>query len=150
MAGSDTFVPVPVPVGAQTEISTNLVAPTSSGNYTGWWRMKNEQQQPFGKVITVVIQVGSATACRRSSKTQVTISGHAGPENVTVNYGDGEVTTDARGNYSFTVSSGWSGIVTPSKAKVHPWTFDPLHRTYTNLRCDLLHENFKAKAPPGV
>jgi hypothetical protein len=150
MGGSDSFISAPVPAGAQAEISTTLVAPASSGTYTGWWRMKNAQQQPFGKVITVEIQVGSSAACRHPSRGNITISGHAGPENVTIDYGDGAVVTDAHGDYSFTVPAGWSGTVTPWKAKVHPWTFDPEHRTYTNVSCDLNRENYHATAPPGV
>ena len=150
MAGMDTLVASPVPSGGQYPISVSLKAPAAPGTYTGEWQMKNEQHQPFGNVITVVITVGSAADCRRSSKVDVTISGDAGPENTTINYGDGVTVTDPNGNYAFTVPQGWSGTVTPSKAKVNPWSFFPEHRTYSNVTCDLRNENFKATAPPGV
>jgi hypothetical protein len=150
LGGADTFVAIPVPAGAEANMSVELIAPSAPGNYQGSWRMRNDRDQPFGDTIYVVITVGAPTVCRRSSRTQVTIAGHAGPENVTIDYGDGAVVTDTHGNYAFTVAQGWSGTVTPHKAKVNPWTFDPEHRTYTNLSCDLLHENFHAKAPPGV
>jgi hypothetical protein len=150
MGGSDSLVASSVPAGSQSSISVNLTAPSTPGVYTGQWQMKNEQQQPFGNIITVVINVGPPIECHRSSRTDVTISGHAGPENVTIDYGDGTVATDMNGNYAFTVPQGWSGTVTPSKAKVNPWTFSPEHRTYTNVTCDLRRENFKATPPPGV
>ena len=40
-------------------------------------------------------------------------------------------TADGSGNYSFAVSDGWSGTVTPSK---FGYTFSPASRTYTNSR----------------
>jgi hypothetical protein len=151
MGGSDAFLPVAVPAGSQAEFSTALVAPDESGYYTGWWRMKNERGQPFGKVITVAIQVGSSAGCRQPARFgSVTISGHAGPEKVTIDYGDGTVFTDPHGDYSFSVPTGWSGAVRPWKAKVHPWTFDPEQRYYTNVVCDMPDEDYRATAPPGA
>lgn len=151
MGGTYVLVGSPVPAGQKTELSVTLVAPTAAGTYKGTWRMQNEMGQVFGDYPYVQINVGPASACRRSSRTQVTIAGDTGPENVTVDYGDGTVVSDLHGKYSFSVPVGWSGTVTPiSKPKVHPWTFDPAHRTYSGLQCDLLHEDFKATAPPGV
>ncbi len=153
MAGSDVSLQSTVAPGQQVAVSVDLVAPTAPGTYKGVWRMHNADGQAFGDVPYVVITVGAVAAtstCHASSRTQVTISGHAGPEKVTIDYGDGQVFTDPDGNYTFTVPMGWSGTVTPSKAKVHPWTFNPEHRTYTNLRCDLNHEDYKATPPPGV
>ena len=150
MAGADATIASPGPAGSQSEISVNLSAPASPGTYTGQWQMKNLLQKPFGNVISVVISVGSAAECKRSSRVEVTISGHAGPENVTIDYGDGIVYTDQNGDYAFTVPEGWSGTVRPSKAKVNPWTFSPEQRTYTSVMCDLRRENYKATPPPGV
>ncbi len=153
MGGSDVALQSPVPAGQQASISVNLVAPMSAGAYKGTWRMHNGNGQPFGDYPYVQINVGAvaaATACHKESRNEVTISGHAGPEAVTINYGDGTVATDPNGTYSFTVPAGWSGTVIPSKAKVHPWTFSPDHRTYSNVNCDLIHENYVATAPPGT
>ncbi len=151
MGGTDVFVGSPVQAGQKTEVSVNLVAPTAQGTYRGTWRMQNEVGRAFGDFPYVQINVGAASACRRSSRTQVTVAGDAGPENVIIDYGDGTVVTDLHGKYSFSVPVGWSGTVTPiSKPKVHPWTFSPEHRTYSGLDCDLLHENFVATAPPGT
>ncbi len=156
MGGADVFVASPVQAGQQVAISVNLLAPTAAGTYKGTWRMHDDKGQAFGDFPYVEITVGgtisatSATGCRKSPRSQITIAGHVGPENATIDYGDGTVVTDSSGNYSFTVPYGWSGTVTPSKAKVHPWTFSPEHRTYSNVICDLAHENYKATAPPGV
>jgi len=151
MGGADVSLASPVPAGQQVAISVNLVAPTAPGTYKGTWRMHNQVGQAFGDFPYVEISVGAApTACHRAAKTTVTISGHAGPENTTIDYGIGTTVTDANGDYSFTVPVGWSGTVTPWKAKVHPWTFNPQHKSYTNLTCDLPHEDYKATPPPGV
>ena len=119
----------PVPSGGQSEVSVQLAAPTAAGTYTGQWQMRNAQQAPFGNVITVVISVGTAAECKRSSKITITIMGHAGPENTTIDYGIGTTVTDQHGDYAFQVPEGWSGTVTPSKAKVNPWSFSPAFRT---------------------
>jgi hypothetical protein len=150
MGGADSPVPGSIPAGGQSPLSVNLKAPDAPGTYTGQWQMKNAQQQLFGNVITVEISVGSPADCRRSSRTEVTISGRANPENTTIDYGDGITYSGDNGYYAFTVPEGWSGTVTPSKAKVNPWSFFPAHRTYTNVTCDLRNENYKATPPPGV
>jgi len=62
MSGASTAIPQSVAPGAQTQISVNLVAPSSLGNYTGNWRLQNDQGQYFGTLLTVVINVVPATA----------------------------------------------------------------------------------------
>lgn len=150
MGGTDSPVAGSVPAGGQSPLSVTLKAPDAPGTYTGQWQMKNAQQQLFGSVITVVISVGSPAECRRSSRTEVTISGRAKPEKTTIDYGDGITYTDANGDYAFTVPEGWSGTVIPSKAPANPWTYFPPFRTYSNVICDLRDENYKATPPPGV
>jgi hypothetical protein len=58
MAGTDVFVPLEVPVGAQAQLSVRLEAPTSPGDYYGRWKMYNANKFPFGSILTVVIKVG--------------------------------------------------------------------------------------------
>jgi hypothetical protein len=150
MGGADTAVAGSVPAGGQSPLSVNLKAPGAPGTYTGQWQMKNAQEQLFGNLITVVISVGSPAECRRSSRTEVTISGRAKPEKTTIDYGDGITYTDANGDYAFTVAEGWSGTVRPSKAPANPWSYFPPFRNYSNVICDLRDENYKATPPPGV
>jgi hypothetical protein len=47
--------------------------------------------------------------------------------------------TDINGYYSDTVSYGWSGTVTPSKAG---YTFDPTHRDYSNVTSDQANQDY--------
>ncbi|HDZ25943.1 MAG TPA: M6 family metalloprotease domain-containing protein [Candidatus Aminicenantes bacterium] len=49
---------------------------------------------------------------------------------MTFSAGGGSTTTDADGHYVHTVSSGWSGTVTPAKTG---YIFDPLSQSYSNV-----------------
>jgi hypothetical protein len=57
MSGAETFVPLQVPVGQQAQLSVDMKAPTSSGQYYGRWRLENANNAPFGSILTVVIKV---------------------------------------------------------------------------------------------
>ena len=72
------------------------------------------------------------------------ISGNTGVGQVTLSYTDGTpktATSDNNGDYSFTVSYGWFGMVTPSEAG---YTFLPASRFYTDVLADLSGQNFTA------
>ena len=60
-----TIVAVPltqsVAPGQQVELSVNMAAPTSTGKYQGFWRMKNDAGQLFSDSIYVLINVGSGS-----------------------------------------------------------------------------------------
>ncbi|MCJ7724081.1 MAG: hypothetical protein MUP03_08110 [Anaerolineales bacterium] len=74
-----------------------------------------------------------------------TISGNAGAPGVTLSYTDGSLktaTSNGSGNYSFQVSYGWNGTVTPSKTGV---SFIPSSRTYTGVISDQTGQNYVAK-----
>jgi len=157
MGGTSVAMTSPVPAGQQVQISVNLVAPTADGSYKGSWQMQNDKSQPFGNIITVVITVGagstvtpgpSPTGGPTSATGYVTISGKAGAANTTISYTGGtDIVTDAGGNYSFSVPSGWNGTVTPSKGK---YVFSPLNRTYTNVTSDQSGQNFTASLPTAT
>lgn len=53
----------------------------------------------------------------------------------------GSPVTDANGDYSATVTAGWSGTVTPTKTQ---WTFTP--KTYSNVQADATSEDYKGFA----
>jgi hypothetical protein len=61
----------------------------------------------------------------------------------------GTTTSNINGNYSYMVSYGWSGTVTPSKPG---YTFTPAHRSYTNVTANLPNQDFTAVpvAPPQI
>ena len=72
-----------------------------------------------------------------------TISGNAGVASATLTYTGGSTTANGSGDYSFSVSSGWSGTVTPSKAG---YTFAPVSKTYTNVVSNQPNQNYIATA----
>jgi CSLREA domain-containing protein len=83
-----------------------------------------------------------------------TISGNIGVDGVMLSYTDGTArtsTSDANGNYSFTVSKSWSGTVTPSKTG---HTFIPANKTYTNVLANQSVQNYlpsaKLTSPTGT
>lgn len=74
--------------------------------------------------------------------TRFAISGNAGVGGAILSYTDGilkTATADGGGLYSFTVPSGWSGTVTPSKLG---YTFSPVNRPYTNILADQTGQNY--------
>ena len=81
------------------------------------------QTQDFvGTTLNVVV---SGTVSRSSDS--VPLSG------VSISYTGGSTTTDGSGYYSFEVSPGWSGTVTPSKSG---YTFSPASKTINNVSSD--------------
>ncbi len=69
MNGTSAPISQTVPPGGQTQISVNLVAPTTPGNYTGNWKMQNDKGQYFGTYLTVVINVVAPTGTSTSAVT---------------------------------------------------------------------------------
>jgi hypothetical protein len=79
-----------------------------------------------------------------------TIAGNVGVAGAKLRYTDGTVKTaisSANGAYSFAVSYGWSGTVTPSKPG---FAFSPLKKTYANVIADKPAQNYSAYAPAGT
>ncbi len=59
-----------------------------------------------------------------------TISGNVGAAGVTLNGLPGNPVSDASGNYTATITCGWSGTVTPAKGC---YSFNPASSAYTNV-----------------
>jgi hypothetical protein len=79
----------------------------------------------------------------------VTISGNAGTGGAMLSYTDGgakNVPSASDGSYSFSVPSGWSGTVTPSKACT---TFDPPSLSFNNITTDQTGQDYTA-SPTAV
>ncbi len=73
-----------------------------------------------------------------------TISGNAGVAGAVLSYTDGTAktaTADGSGNYSFFVSTNWSGTVTPALAG---YNFSPTSRSYTNVLASQINQNYMA------
>ena len=74
------------------------------------------------------------------------ISGNAGVGGATLSYTDGTpqtATADSSGDYTFGVSSGWSGTVTPSKTG---YTFTQPSRSYSNVLAHQTGQDYTAAA----
>ena len=71
-----------------------------------------------------------------------TISGNAGVGSATITYTGGSTTSNSSGDYSFFVSPGWSGTVTPSRTG---FAFSPASRTYTNVTANQTAQNYTAR-----
>jgi predicted outer membrane repeat protein len=70
------------------------------------------------------------------------ITGNAGVADAVLSYEDNgpkTATSDANGDYGFTVPEGWSGTVAPSKSDL---LFTPVDRSYSDLAVDQLDQDF--------
>jgi hypothetical protein len=78
------------------------------------------------------------------------ISGNVGAPGVVLSYTDGTAqtaTSQANGDYSFTVTGNWSGTVTPS----HPcFTFNPTHKDYTNVVANQANQDYTPTPIPAA
>ncbi len=144
MGGVTTAIKVPVASGSVAEISVDMVAPSSNGTYQGWWRMQNGSNQSFGDTPWVLIKVGNggtaATATAGPSPTAgagtYTISGSVNVADFTLEFDTINAVptvTYTSGGYSFSVPSGWSGTITPTKGNPGHWMFTPTSKTFTNV-----------------
>jgi len=77
----------------------------------------------------------------------VTTQNGAGVPGVVMSGLPGNPVTNSAGQYARTVTSGWSGTVTPIKAG---YTFSPAGRTYNNVTTDQSGQNYTASATPYV
>ena len=62
MNGSSVSIPTAVAAGQSVNISVTLTAPTTSGNFKGFWRMETDQGQFFGDSPWVAITVGNGAS----------------------------------------------------------------------------------------
>jgi uncharacterized repeat protein (TIGR03803 family) len=118
--GSDTFSPA-------SQTFTNL-----SANQT-----QNFTASAVGSTFTIAGQVTLSGGAL--SGVTMTVSGQGGTS------GGGSVSTDASGNYSFSLPAGGSYLVTPSLSGD---TFSPASQTFNNLSANQT-QNFTASATTG-
>lgn len=62
MGGGSVAVPSAVSAGQQAQLSVDLTAPTTPGDYTSWWKLQNDKGEYFGNGYYVQITVSGATA----------------------------------------------------------------------------------------
>jgi len=173
MSGSATTVPATVASGGQVNITVGMVAPSSTGSYTGYWRMQNDKGVSFGGSVYVMITVsGTASASATSGPSPTptntltsadktataaaaptpggdhTISGSTGVNgNLTIHVVgkkiDEQVAIDGD-TWSYTVPDHWDGTVTPSKSG---FTFSPTSCSFSDVTSDRTC-NFTASTSP--
>lgn len=66
MGGKATPIGAIVAPGQSVDVSVALTAPAKAGTLTGTWRLSNDKSQAFGTLLTVVVNVGNATAVSAS------------------------------------------------------------------------------------
>jgi hypothetical protein len=62
MSGAATAIGISVAPGQQAQVSVTLTAPSSAGQYTGYWRLANDAGTLLGQTLSVVINVTGGTA----------------------------------------------------------------------------------------
>ena len=121
--GNNTYGQSTAPASTFTQISAGFYYTCgikSDGDLTCWGRDDYGQLDPF------------------------TISGNAGAAGTTLSYTDGTAktaTADDSGNYSFSVSYSWAGVVTPS---LLGYIFTPASLSYTDLKANQSAQNYAA------
>jgi hypothetical protein len=61
MGGKSVAISATVAPGQQIDLSVDLKVPNKSGKLTGVWTMVDDKNQPFGTLLTVVINVGTSS-----------------------------------------------------------------------------------------
>ena len=69
MSGQSVAIPAVVATGQQVDISVKLKVPNKTGSLTGFWTMMDDKNQPFAKLLTVVINVGAVSPSPTGSVT---------------------------------------------------------------------------------
>jgi len=59
MSGSRTYLTSAVASGTSTDVSVELVAPSTTGTYTGYWQMSDESGNLFGSSLYLTIIISS-------------------------------------------------------------------------------------------
>jgi hypothetical protein len=93
------------------------------------------------KISTLILIIFSSLGALYG---QHNISGNTGTPSATLTWTDGTEQTsisDGSGNYSISVSDGWSGTVSPSKTG---YSFTPPNRSYSNVTTDQINQNYTA------
>jgi hypothetical protein len=135
----------------------NVIMNSCSGGCPAWWWYVGV---PTSSLISTVTGVGARIIDASSTpgcgdrcwsvvlidNSHITISGNAGVAGATINYTGGSTSADSAGNYVFTVSSGWTGTVTPGRAG---YRFTPTSRAYSGQGASANGQDFTATPVRG-
>jgi len=150
------------PAGTFTQVSAgdyHTCGRQSNGSLACWGSNDHGQSTPPSGAFTQVsaggyhtcgIKSDGSLACWGNNvfgqSSYFSLSGSLGlaGAGAVLRYQDGSdkaATADGSGNYSLTVTAGWSGTVTPSKSG---YAFIPPNRTYNNILADQFSQNYLA------
>ncbi len=135
---ADVFVDVVSIFSASQPVTSPLIWAVPGGNYRGqgvWARYTNGSQ--FSPLFDA------------DTHQTFTISGHTPVAGTTLLYTDRvpkSATADANGDYTLTVSYGWSGTITPYK---EGFSFTPSSRAYANVASNISEQDYWQTLPAG-
>jgi M6 family metalloprotease-like protein/uncharacterized repeat protein (TIGR02543 family) len=114
----------------------------SEGSHSIKWEYKKDLVVSKGSDCGWVDKVEYISGVLPTISGSVKTSEGGGIEEVMIFFSNagGTVTTDSDGSYSHTVSPGWSGTATPSKAG---YVFSPPSRDYSNVTSDQTDQDYK-------
>ncbi len=69
MGGQSLALPAAVAIGETVDLSVNLKVPNKTGQLTGVWTLLDDKSQPFGPLMTVVINIGTVSPTPTSTST---------------------------------------------------------------------------------
>jgi hypothetical protein len=72
MSGQPVALTAPVVAGQKVDLSVNLRVPNKSGTLYGYWVLVDENGQHFGSILSVVVNVGAASATPTATATATT------------------------------------------------------------------------------
>ncbi len=122
--------------GDEVNLSITLNAGFGFVNWT-----ENDNQVSTSETYSFTA-TGSRTLVANLSLNSYRIAGNTDVGNVNISWTGGAGTiSNSDGDYSFNVSHGWSGTVTPSKVG---YTFSPESNSYNNLSSNSTNQNFTA------
>jgi hypothetical protein len=69
MGGQAVNMASTVATGQTVDVSVNMKVPNKTGKLTGVWSMVDDKNQPFGPLLTVVINIGTVSPTPTGSLT---------------------------------------------------------------------------------
>lgn len=112
-----------------------------NGNFSGYAWARKAGWVNFSSLGSVSYRVKTDWNYRTISGTVTESGSGLSGVTITASGGSGSDTTDGDGNYTLSVSDGWSGTVTPSKTG---YGFVPSQRSYSNLASSQVDQDYTA------
>lgn len=121
--------------------------PTAGQSYSGTVTVNSDKTS--GTNTISISGTGISDPVSYTISGYVRDAGNTGISGVTMAFSNngGTVPADTSGFYSKTVSSGWTGLVTPSKIGI---SFTPASRSYSNVTSNWNNQNYTGGTPPAA